>query len=150
MILFLDIRCRRLYSKYLPIPTFSLSTYREHIILLKLFQNLWHYLIPSTSTFPELVDLPFIIQFLTHMSGFNNGSDQLGDSNKANENIYSTHSSWVHPSLAQERPNNCRSGKWSEEEETYAKKLLVVFNGGYIKVSRSITCRNYLAEKLCW
>lgn len=77
------------------------------------------------------------------------------------ENLYSRHSTWVHPALAYQNqlpPTfqnqfpalSWRKGKWTEEEEFYAKKLIDAFNGGYLKVSSGTTLRSFLAERLCW
>ena len=75
--------------------------------------------------------------------------------------MYSRHSTWVHPALAYQNqlpPTfqnqfpalSWRKGKWTEEEEFYAKKLIDAFNGGYLKVSSGTTLRSFLAERLCW
>lgn len=77
------------------------------------------------------------------------------------ENVYSRHSTWVHPALALQNQLapayhnqfpalSWRKGKWTEEEEFYAKKLIDAFNGGYLKVSSGTTLRSFLAERLCW
>ena len=83
------------------------------------------------------------------------------NSNRVAESLYSRHSTWVHPAIAfqnQLPPTfqnqfpalSWRKGKWTEEEEFYAKKLIDAFNGGYLKVSNGTTLRSFLAERLCW
>lgn len=80
---------------------------------------------------------------------------------RINDNSYSRHSTWVHPVLAfqsqipptyhnQFQALSWRKGKWTEEEEFYAKKLIDAFNGGYLKVSSGTTLRSFLAERLYW
>lgn len=69
---------------------------------------------------------------------------------------YSRHSAWIHPAFASQTqsasqnqfPPRSRKGKWSEEEESYARKLIEAFNNGYLKVSSVTTLRRFLAERL--
>ena len=41
-----------------------------------------------------------------------------------------------------------RRGKWSHEENMFAKKLIVAFNEGLLQLPQGKTLRSYLADKL--
>ena len=66
---------------------------------------------------------------------------------------------WIHgidastlPNIAYIQPNYkhlWRKGKWTEEEEVYTKKLIEVFNSGYLRIPSGTTLRSFLSEKLC-
>ena len=56
------------------------------------------------------------------------------------------------PNIAYIQPNYkhlWRKGKWTEEEEVYTKKLIEVFNSGYLRIPSGTTLRSFLSEKLC-
>ena len=66
---------------------------------------------------------------------------------------------WIHgidastlPNIAYIQPSYkhlWRKGKWTEEEEVYTKKLIEVFNAGYLIIPSGTTLRSFLSEKLC-
>lgn len=43
-----------------------------------------------------------------------------------------------------------RKGKWTTEEETYASKIILLFNRGMLRIASGTTLRSYLSEKLNW
>jgi hypothetical protein len=43
-----------------------------------------------------------------------------------------------------------RRGKWSQEEENYANKIIALFNLGKLSILPGTTLRSYLSEKLQW
>jgi hypothetical protein len=43
-----------------------------------------------------------------------------------------------------------RKGKWTEEEEAYAEKIVLAFNAGILDVPPGITLRSALSELLNW
>ncbi len=70
---------------------------------------------------------------------------------------YPSAAAWMHPALAISTMNTTsmakftwRKGKWTEEEESYTKKLIDAFNQGYLKIASGTTLRSFLAERLFW
>jgi hypothetical protein len=64
---------------------------------------------------------------------------------------------WIHPAFAMNSINQAafakfslRKGKWTEEEESYTKKLIDVFSSGYLRIATGTTLRSFLAERLFW
>jgi len=45
---------------------------------------------------------------------------------------------------------NLRKGKWTSEEESYANKIILLFNQGLLSVIPGTTLRSHLSEKLNW
>lgn len=45
---------------------------------------------------------------------------------------------------------NLRKGKWTQEEEDYATKIISLFNRGLLPISSGTTLRTYLSEILHW
>ena len=43
-----------------------------------------------------------------------------------------------------------RKGKWTAEEESYASKIIQLFNRGILSIQSGTTLRSYLSEKLNW
>lgn len=43
-----------------------------------------------------------------------------------------------------------RKGKWTVEEESYANKIIYMFNKGILQIPLGTTLRSYLSEKLNW
>ena len=43
-----------------------------------------------------------------------------------------------------------RKGKWTNEEEDYATKIISLFNRGLLPIGAGTTLRSYLSEKLHW
>ena len=46
--------------------------------------------------------------------------------------------------------SNLRKGKWTSEEESYANKIILLFNQGLLSVIPGTTLRSFLSEKLNW
>ena len=45
---------------------------------------------------------------------------------------------------------NLRKGKWTQEEEDYATKIISLFNRGMLPLLAGTTLRTYLSEILHW
>ena len=43
-----------------------------------------------------------------------------------------------------------RKGKWTNEEEAYANRIIHYFNHGALAINARTTLRSYLSEKLNW
>ena len=43
-----------------------------------------------------------------------------------------------------------RKGKWTQEEEAFANKIILTFNQGLMVVAPGTTLRSYLSERLNW
>lgn len=43
-----------------------------------------------------------------------------------------------------------RKGKWTNQEETYANKIISLFNKGLLPIGAGTTLRSYLSDKLHW
>lgn len=44
--------------------------------------------------------------------------------------------------------SNLRKGKWTQEEEAYANKIIDLFNRGLLAIPAGTTLRSYLSDKL--
>lgn len=46
--------------------------------------------------------------------------------------------------------HSLRKGKWTNEEENYANKIIYYFNQGRLNIPPGTTLRTFLSDKLQW
>jgi len=73
-----------------------------------------------------------------------------GDGSKVDDVISSKDGSSAVGSTTRVVMSNLRKGKWTSEEESYANKIILLFNQGLLSVIPGTTLRSFLSEKLNW